>query len=202
MSAARWRRRARNGAALISLVLAALFVGGLVRFVHLIPGAVADPDSVTDAIVVLTGGSLRLDSGLQLLAARKAQRLFVSGVHPGVEVGELLRASGEEPARVACCIALGHDASSTLGNAQETAAFVRANAIRSLRLVTASYHMPRSLLEFARAMPGIAIVPNPVFPNILRGDEWWMRPAALSLVAGEYVKYLVALARPHLAGAP
>ena len=38
----------------------------------------------------------------------------------------------------------------------------------SLRLVTASYHMPRSMLEFARAMPDIAIVPNPVFPEFMR----------------------------------
>ncbi len=198
---ARGRRRAWNGAALIVVALVALFTAGLVRFVHLIPSTVADPDSVTDAIVVLTGGSLRVESGLQLLAAGKAQKLVVTGVHPGVEIGQLLRASGQEPERAACCIALGHDASSTQGNAQETAAFARANDIRSLRLVTAGYHMPRSLLEFTRALPGILIVPNPVFPEILRGGDWWLKPASLSLVAVEYVKYLVALARPYVPGA-
>jgi uncharacterized SAM-binding protein YcdF (DUF218 family) len=200
MSATRWRRRTRDGAALAAIALVALFAGGLVWFAHLIPDAVADPDSVTDAIVVLTGGSLRLDSGLRLLAAGKAQKLFVTGVHPGVEVRDLLRTSGAEPERIACCIALGHAAGTTLGNAWETAAFVRANDIHSLRLVTASYHMPRSLLEFARAMPGIVIVPNPVFPEIVRSGGWWRRPASLVLITGEYVKYMVALVRPLLPG--
>ena len=57
--------------------------------------------------------------------------------------------------------------------------------------------MPRSLLEFSRAMPGIAIVPNPVFPEIVRDERWWRQaggPEPRSI--GEYVKYLVALARP------
>jgi uncharacterized SAM-binding protein YcdF (DUF218 family) len=195
------RRRALNGAALVVVLLVGMLAGGFIRFINLIPSTVADPDSRTDAIVVLTGGSLRLESGLQLLAAGKAQKLFVTGVHPGVELGELLRASGAEPERAACCIVLGHEASSTQGNAQETAAFARANEIHSLRLVTAGYHMPRSLLEFTRALPGIAIVPNPVFPELLRGGDWWRRPASLSLVTIEYVKYLVALARPYIPGA-
>ena len=55
--------------------------------------------------------------------------------------------------------------------------------------------MPRSLLEFPRAMPDIAIVPNPVFPEISR-ERWWLRPRRELLVAGEYDKYLVALVRP------
>ena len=201
MSGRVWRRRAREAAVLVVLAGLGMFTGGLIRFVHQIPAAVADPDTVTDAIVVLTGGSLRIESGVQLLAAGKAQKLFVTGVHPGVEIGQLLRASGEEPERVQCCIVLGHEAESTFGNAQETAAFVRDNGVHSLRLVTASYHMPRSLLEFTRAMPDVAIVPNPVFPEALRGGTWWLRPASLSLVTGEFVKYLVAVARLHLPGA-
>ena len=202
MSRRRRPRRAHYGVALATILLAALFIGGLQWFIELIPRAVADPDSATDAIVVLTGGSRRVESGLELLAAGKAQQLFVSGVHPGVELGELLRAAGQTPERVACCIALGHDAESTLGNARETASFMRAHDLHSLRLVTASYHMPRSLLEFTRAMPGITIVPNPVFPEIVRGERWWTSPASVALVAGEYVKYLVALARPYVPGTP
>ncbi len=49
----------------------------------------------------------------------------------------------------------------------------RGGLFHSLRLVTANYHMPRSLLEFARAMPDIEIVPHPVFPEISRGPHWW-----------------------------
>jgi uncharacterized SAM-binding protein YcdF (DUF218 family) len=199
-------RRPRAGAgarwiAAAALALACLWLGGLLWFAAAIPTAIVDSDSETDAIVVLTGGSLRVESGLALLAAAKGKKLFVSGVYHGVDVGELLRVSRQSPDSVACCIALGHEAESTFGNALETAQWMRDQGFRSLRLVTANYHMPRSLLEFSRALPGVAIVPYPVFPEIMRDARWWVRPAALALVVGEYDKYLVALARPLLDGA-
>jgi uncharacterized SAM-binding protein YcdF (DUF218 family) len=183
------------------LAVAVLALAGLVWFIHLLPDAIADQESVTDAIVVLTGGSLRVDAGLQLLAAGKARKLFVSGVHPGVPLSDILRASAPAPADVPCCIVLGHAAESTRGNALETAAFMREQDFHSLRLVTSSYHMPRSLLEFERAMPGIRIVANPVFPEIVRGPFWWLRPPGLTLVAAESVKYAAALLGLHPPGA-
>jgi uncharacterized SAM-binding protein YcdF (DUF218 family) len=194
MRGRRWRG-VRLAAGLVA-VLAAGWLGGFLWFVHLVPASVADPDSETDAIVVLTGGSLRVETGLQLLAAGKAKKLFVSGVYHGVDVGELLRVSRQAPERVQCCIVLGHAAESTLGNALESASFMRDEGYASLRLVTASYHMPRSLLEFARAMPQIRVVPDPVFPDIVAG--WWLRPLGLELYAVEYVKFLAALARPYV----
>jgi len=194
---ARWIRRGIWAA----LVLLCVWCGGFVWFVRQIPTEPGDPDRVTDAIVVLTGGSLRVESGLALLAAGKGAKLFISGVYHGVEVVDLLRLSRQAPEKVACCIALGHAADSTFGNALETAAWMRAEKLHSLRLVTANYHMPRSLLEFARAMPEVAIVPNPVFPEISRDKRWWLRPGSLALALVEYDKYLLALLRPLVIGA-
>ncbi|HUZ71843.1 MAG TPA: YdcF family protein [Stellaceae bacterium] len=193
-----WRRIVAAAA----MAAAAVWFAGLVWFIRAIPTAVADPGRMTDAIVVLTGGSLRVESGLALLAAGKARKLFISGVYHGVEVGDLLRLSRQAPDWVACCIVLGHEAESTFGNARETAQWMRAESFHSLRLVTANYHMPRSLLEFTRAMPDIVIVPHPVFPEISRDRLWWMRPASYGLLLGEYDKYLVALVRPLVPGAP
>ena len=68
---------------------------------------------------------------------------------------------------------LGHEAINTLGNAHETAQWIRSQGFRSLRLVTAWYHMPRSLLEFDRAMPEIDIVAHPVFPEQVKQERWW-----------------------------
>jgi uncharacterized SAM-binding protein YcdF (DUF218 family) len=192
----RWARWGAAGAGAI----VALWLAGLVWFVQQVPGAVADGDSPTDAIVVLTGGSLRVESGLRLLAAGKARKLFVSGVYHGVDVGDLLHSSRQTPERVQCCVVLGHEAETTHGNALETAAFMREQDFHSLRLVTASYHMPRSLLEFQAAMPGIAIIPHPVFPELVRDGRWWTRPASLGLIVGEYAKYVVARARLAVAG--
>jgi uncharacterized SAM-binding protein YcdF (DUF218 family) len=165
------------------------------------PNEVVDPDRQTDAIVVLTGGRLRFESGLQLLTAGKAQKLFVSGVHPGVDVADLLRASRQPLESAGCCIELGHAADNTIGNARETAEWMKAEGFHSLRLVTANYHMVRSLLEFSRAMPDVEIVPNPVFPEIFNNQPWWRSPAAVNLVATEYNKYLVTVVRPLLPAA-
>jgi len=194
---ARFRRFGLAGSALIGLLV--LWLGGFVWFARSIPAEVPDAESETDAIVVLTGGSLRVQSGLALLAAGKAKKLFVSGVYHSTDVAALLRISRQSPDHVACCVVLGHEADNTLGNAIETAQWMQQEGFQSLRLVTASYHMPRSLLEFSRAMPGIRIVPHPVFPESVKQERWWASPGTTSLMLGEYHKYLLALARPLIA---
>lgn len=183
-------------AGLLVLALIVAWLVGLWRFTASLPRAIADPDRPTDAIVVLTGGSQRVEGGLHLLAEGKAKKLFISGVYRGVDVTELLRVSRQSPDAVACCVALGHAADNTVGNAHETAQWMASEGFHSLRLVTASYHMPRSMLEFSRAMPGMVIVPNPVFPEFLQEAPWWRSRAGALLIAGEYTKYLVALVRP------
>jgi len=68
----------------------------------------------------------------------------------------------------------------------------------SLRLVTAAYHMPRSLLEFQDAMPDIEIEPYPVFPVHVKQDKWWAWPGTMALTVTEYNKYIVASLRHHV----
>jgi uncharacterized SAM-binding protein YcdF (DUF218 family) len=182
----------------LALVLALVWLIGLWRFAAAIPSAVASPDRPTDAIVVLTGGSLRVEGGLRLLAEGKAKKLFISGVYRGVDVTELLHVSRQSPDSVACCVVLGHEADNTLGNARETAQWMQSEGYHSLRLVTASYHMPRSMLEFTRVMPGIEIVPNPVFPEFTHEARWWQSRRSVTLVASEYSKYLAAMMRPYV----
>jgi uncharacterized SAM-binding protein YcdF (DUF218 family) len=198
--AKRPRRRLRwlGVPAAILTLLFLLWLGGLAWFAHSIPDEVSDPTSATDAIVVLTGGSLRVQSGIALLNAGKAKKLFVSGVHHGTDMPALLRAEHQSPDKVPCCIALGYDADNTFGNAQETAIWMRREGFHSLRLVTASYHMPRSLLEFSRAMPDVRIVPHPVFPERVKQERWWAWPGTASLIVAEYEKYLLAWVRPVL----
>ena len=184
----------------LAALAAAAWIGGLVWFADTIPDTVDDPATATDAIVVLTGGSQRVQSGLQLLAAGKAKKLFVSGVYHSTDVMALLRAARQSPDSVQCCIVLGHAADNTLGNALETAAWMRREDFRSLRLVTAAYHMRRGLLEFSRAMPEVRIIPHPVFSENVKRERWWAWPGTLWLIVGEYDKYLAALARPWVSG--
>jgi uncharacterized SAM-binding protein YcdF (DUF218 family) len=182
-------------------LMAAGWAAGFVAFGVSMARAVEDADTRTDAIVVLTGGSERLAKGLALLDQGMGKMLFISGVHKGVDLAELLHRAGRDQATSAN-IVLGHAADDTIGNAAETAQWMEASHFTSLRLVTASYHLRRASLEFRRAMPGVTIVANPVFPDAFKIKEWWRWPGTAHLLATEYTKYLGALARPLFAAKP
>ncbi|MBC6441256.1 MAG: YdcF family protein [Rhodospirillales bacterium] len=193
------KRRKRSTIRRLGGLLGLLFLAwaaGFLWFVDRIPEAVEDETTRTDAIVVLTGGSERLPVGLALLEADLAERLFVSGVYSRVDVATILDVNDQARTTLACCIDLGHDARHTIGNARETAIWIASGDRTSMRLVTANYHMPRSLNLFRRAMPEIEIVPHPVFPDSVRIDSWWSHPRTFALLADEYTKYLVSLIWP------
>jgi uncharacterized SAM-binding protein YcdF (DUF218 family) len=193
MTPGRPRRSLRwTGLAVVAILA---WTGGLIWFAESLPRRPAPPGGPTDAVVVLTGGADRLSTGVRLLAMGQARKLFVSGVYHGVDVARLLRLVRQQGRELECCMVLGHAADNTRGNAEETAAWIRKEGFTSLLLVTANYHMPRSLLEFRRLMPGVKIVPYPAFPNGFKTDQWWRHTRSFSLVTSEYVKYLVALLR-------
>lgn len=206
--AARRRRPGRRSLAAFAAVTAGVLVlwgYGLARFAALIPEQVDDTVTRTDAIVVLTGGSGRLDEGLKLLGENLAERMFISGVYQGVDVSRLFELSRNAPPELAERIEIGHAADNTAGNAAETAEWVRGHQIHSLRVVTSVYHLPRSLLEFRHALPDVVLVPHPVFADHVKRKEWWLWPGTARLIVGEYTKYLLALARQSgetLAGPP
>jgi uncharacterized SAM-binding protein YcdF (DUF218 family) len=190
------RRGGRFFRRLVVLVfgLALIWLAGLVRFADSIPRTVDDPTRRTDAIVVLTGGSGRLDEGLNLLELNLGERLFVSGVYRGVDVKTLFQMFQRNPQDLEARIGIG-TAINTKGNASETADWIAAQGYKSLRLVTASYHMPRSLMEFHNAMPGTVIVTHPVFPEHVKVDNWWLWPGTMGLIASEYNKMMFAWLR-------
>lgn len=186
------RRAHRLGAVLVAL--AALWSGGFLWFVDEVPRAVDDQTSHTDAIVVLTGGRERLTTGLDLLEAGLSQRLFISGVYKGVDLAEIIHL-GRGHAGLKDAVVLGYAADDTVGNALETALWATEHNLRSLRIVTGAYHMPRALAEFRHALPEIALIAHPVFPDQVKSREWWRWPGTAALLATEYSKYLAAIIR-------
>jgi uncharacterized SAM-binding protein YcdF (DUF218 family) len=187
----------RRAIAAAAGLLCLAWLAGLVWFAT--PPTPEDSKEPTDAIVVLTGGSGRIASGIDLLRESKGRELFVSGVDPHVGLTALLRVSGGVAAHAQCCVVLGHDALDTRENARETASWMRLRGYKSLRLVTAWYHLPRALIEFERAMPDVAIVPHPVFPDDVRLGRWWAWRGTATLLLAEYDKYLAALLLPFVA---
>lgn len=195
-----WRSMITAGgrAVATAITLAVLWSGGFLWFVATLPDRVMDEVTHTDAIVVLTGGSERLSTGVTLLERGMAAKLFISGVHRGVDVGEILKVARTDHPDLAGAIVLGHAADDTVGNAAETAVWVEKEGISSLRLVTGAYHMPRSLAEFRHALPTVTIVPHPVFPDTVKSREWWRWPGTAALLATEYSKYLAVEIRQTL----
>lgn len=192
-----WRNFRRL--AKLAIALAILWAGGLVWFSQSLPRQVADAQSHTDAIVVLTGGSLRVQEGVTLLRAGLAPKLFISGVARNVELAPLLAQDNVEAGDLTCCIELGHAALDTPGNAREIAAWLATQKIASIRLVTANYHMPRALMELRAIVPAeIRIVPHPVFPPAFKQRDWYLWPGTSSLLIGEYHKFLRAALRQLL----
>nr|WP_197974986.1 YdcF family protein [Phaeovibrio sulfidiphilus] len=191
--------RAVNVLVRTTLLLAVAFGGGLLVFAALLPDTVAAPDTPTDAIVVLTGGSMRVSTGIALLAEGKARALFFSGVGEHATLEELEYAADDLhavlPPDLRSRVVLGYEAQDTFGNARETAAWLQACGYHSIRLVTGSYHMPRSIAEFRAVMPDVEIVPHPVFPGHVKVREWWRWSGTARLIAHEYVKFLAAWIR-------
>lgn len=188
-----------------AVALSIAWAFGLARFVENLPRAVAAASEQADAVVVLTGGSRRLDEGVALLEAGAAPVLFVSGVDERVD-GRGIRSLLDDgdtrlPDRlIECCLVLGYGATDTIGNARETQIWMQVGNRRSLLLVTSNYHLPRAMLEFGHAMPETRIIPHPVIPQDVRLDAWYRYPGTLALLANEYSKYLFATARVTVAG--
>ncbi len=190
----------RRWPGIVAAVLAmGAWAGGLAWFAGEMPMSTAEEPVSADAVVVLTGGSRRLAAGLEILARGDAKKLLVSGVHPDVVKAEIAGADIRLQVLAECCLTLGYEATDTVGNAGEAARWMQREGFTSLVLVTATYHMPRSLAEFRHALPEARIVAHPVFPENFKRDEWWRWPGSAALVVIEYHKYMLARLRFGLA---
>jgi len=195
------RRRRKFPRVLAAAVLGAslLFVGGFALFAtHVSRMATPKNPAQADAIIVLTGGQARLDAAVDLLKSGKGERLLISGVHPSTTRKTLQAATGGDKTLFSCCVDIDRDALDTIGNAEESAKWVRNHAYGRVILVTNNYHMPRSLLEVGRLIGQAELEPYPVVNADLGNGGWLMQPEALRVLFTEYNKYLLALARGAL----
>ena len=183
--------------------LVVLYLAGFLAFVFTLP-APKPAAKRAQGIVALTGGDERLSAAVNLLESRQGERLLISGVHRNTTKDELKKLT-HGGTRFDCCADLGYEAENTRGNAQEAASWAREHRFKSLIVVTASYHMPRSLTEFQAAMPGVRLEPYPVQPEDIDLQGWWHDTRALRVLQSEYVKYIAstlrnAVSRPALDG--
>lgn len=152
------------------------------------------PDMKTDAIIVLTGGDKRVNTGIDLIADGKADYLFISGVNAKVRAEDLVALWGGDQKKVLSKITLGYTADSTVTNATESHEWIVKNDIDSVRLVTANYHMARSMLLMQNKLPDLRIIKHPVVPADFEPwtEQFW------PLTFQEYNKFLMTWLRLDL----
>jgi uncharacterized SAM-binding protein YcdF (DUF218 family) len=196
----RIKHRLRRAVVMLAALFVGLYVFGLIIFAAELDRHPPADVAKADAIVALTGGEGRIAEAVKLLDDGKGERLLITGVHPEVKRTTLMKAVNAPSTKFNCCVDLGRQAEDTIGNATETAAWVRAHKYHSIILVTSTYHMPRASLELRRTMPDVVITPFPVVQNTLHLDGWWDFPGTSKLLISEYSKFLLTYihARPFL----
>ncbi|GAB2186524.1 YdcF family protein [Roseibium sp. LAB1] len=198
------RRKKRFGLRILFVaVVTALVVGTIgqfATFAQKVATARVPASANADAIVVLTGGHARVNEAIRLLEEGRANRLLISGVHPGTTREQLAAVTASTMPLEKNSVDLDRVALNTAGNAVETANWVKKNGFSSLLVVTSAYHLPRAKVELAGALPNVALIAYPVFSKDLKLDSWYREPATMRLLMREYVKYILARLRITVQG--
>lgn len=182
----------------LCLAGAVVLAGGFLWFVTQIASEEATLDRNADGIVVLTGAAARIPDSIELLAAERGKRLLISGVHRTTSSREIARVTPLYAKYFKCCIDLDRSALNTFGNALETKRWAHQHNFMSLIVVTSNWHMPRALVELEHQLPEVTLIAYPVMLVKLKTEPWWQSADTARLLFGEYLKYLLALARMRL----
>jgi uncharacterized SAM-binding protein YcdF (DUF218 family) len=116
----------------------------------------------SDAAIVLTGGDGRIQRSLEVLRRGWVQRVLVAGVDSEVRPREFAAEYEVTAATMACCLTLDRVSVDTRTNAREAAAWIAANKIHSVRLITSDWHMRRAAWELEKAAPDVEIARDAV----------------------------------------
>src|SRR5574344_694532 len=166
-----------------------VWLSGFCLFNKHINSYTLDYETKTDAIITLTGGRNRIAESITLLNKNLADKLFISGVPHNIKIKDIEK-EAQTTADFEDRIVLGRKATNTIENASETTEWIKENHIKSIRLVTSYYHIPRSMQEFLANDKNIKIIIHPVYsPNVAK--EWWKKWGTFKLIAVEYTKFLL-----------
>jgi uncharacterized SAM-binding protein YcdF (DUF218 family) len=162
-------------------LLVLLYALGFVLFAFTLGKPAPSGVASTDAAVVLTGGSGRIEHAIDVLRARQAGRLLVAGADPAVTKRDLAVRIPRSTALLKCCVDLGSESVDTRSNAEEAGRWLAKHHFSSLRLITSDWHMRRARYEFSRVLGGrYTLVPDAVRTE----------PSFVTLF-GEYNKYVL-----------
>lgn len=140
-----------------------------------------------DAIVVLAGGKGRVEEGVRLFKASRAEYLYFIGVDPSVRKIDLYRPQPGDPSPEK--VILEKTSRNTLENAIYGRDLILSNKINSIILITSRYHLKRSSILFRNSLPNdIEIYTHPVDSVNLK-ESWWIHSGSFELLFREFYKY-------------
>ena len=151
------------------------------------------PDrSFNTGVIVLTGGKMRIEKGMEIMQKGYAEKMFISGVFMPSEIEMKFKIEKTKKDLLECCISFGEEAKNTIENAAEADQWLRKNPeITKVILITSYYHLPRSILIFEKKLwsnPEIYAVPAVEKVNLLEQPLFHLR-----LVSSEYFKVIYTL---------
>ena len=115
-------------------------------------GQPAKAGTETDAVVVITGGTGRIEHAMKVLEKREAKRVLIAGADPLVRKRDLVDRFNANGRLVRCCVDLGSESVDTRSNAEEAQRWLARRKYRSVRLITNDWHMRRAAYEFRRSL--------------------------------------------------
>jgi uncharacterized SAM-binding protein YcdF (DUF218 family) len=136
----------------VSAFLLLLYAIGFVIFAFTLGRPAPATAKPTDAAVVLTGGSGRIEHAIDVLRQGKAKRLLIAGVDPAVTKADLARRIPGSGWLFKCCVDLGSESVDTRSNAEEANRWLSKHRFQSLRLITSDWHMRRARYEFRKVL--------------------------------------------------
>lgn len=168
---------------------------GFLRFGYEIENYSNGDVSQADAIIVLTGGRNRVETGLELLKNHKGNRMLISGVHQNTTISALTHQFPSYMESMKCCIDMDKTAKNTLQNALGSVRWVRNHNFSKILLVTSDYHMPRALIEFSRELPDVNLLPYVVADRRRKLLDLLTDHQRLRITIIEYIKTMVTSAQ-------
>ncbi len=171
------------------VILLAVFTTGALLYLDFAnnAGRYRADNNKADAIVVLTGGLGRIDSGLELFERERGVYLIIVGADKGASLESIFFKKTVRLDKKR--IILEKVSASTYENAQETKKIIESMNIKSIILLTSFYHMKRASYLFSRALsPQTALYLYPVPTPNFDEKAWWKGQGPV-LLAGEFFKF-------------
>ena len=149
-----------------------------------------------DVIIAVSGGdtTARTQEAIDLYKNGWAPRLIFSGAaqdKSGPSNAAVMRQQAIRQDVPETAITIEDESETTKENAEKTRDILASEDIHTAIVVTSSYHMKRTILEFRERAPGVEFRAHPTVTDSQWSVWWWLTPYGWWLALSELFKIIV-----------